>query len=59
VTGLHARSEDDWVRALERCLDDDNLRQRLARAGRAAVETRYSAEAQAPVVGALIRSLTQ
>jgi glycosyltransferase involved in cell wall biosynthesis len=57
VTGFHARSEDEWVRALERCLDDENLRRRLGQAGRSAVVARYSAEAQAPRVGSLLRSL--
>jgi glycosyltransferase involved in cell wall biosynthesis len=57
VTGFHARSEDDWVSELERCLDDAPLRRRMGAAGRAAVETRYSAEAQAPRLAAIVRSL--
>jgi glycosyltransferase involved in cell wall biosynthesis len=59
VTGFHASTEDEWVGALERCLDDEGLRRRIAMAGRARVAARYSAEAQAPRVGALLRGLLQ
>jgi glycosyltransferase involved in cell wall biosynthesis len=57
VNGFLARTEDDWVQALERCLDDKELRDRMALAGRSAVADRYSAESQAPRIGALLRSL--
>jgi glycosyltransferase involved in cell wall biosynthesis len=59
VTGFHAGSPDEWVTTLERCLDDLPLRERLGRAGRAAVVARYSAESQAPRVAALIRSVAE
>jgi len=59
VTGLHADSEQQWVQALERCLDDEGLRSRLGAAGRAAVAARYSAEAQAPRLGSLFRSIAE
>jgi glycosyltransferase involved in cell wall biosynthesis len=59
VTGLHARSQDEWVQALERCLDDKGLRERLGEAGRTAVVARYSAEAQAPRLGSLLRSIAE
>jgi len=59
VSGIHASTTDEWVCALERCLDDQGLRRRLGQAGRAAVVTRYSAEAQVPVVASLIRGLVQ
>jgi glycosyltransferase involved in cell wall biosynthesis len=57
VTGLHARNQQEWVEALERCLDDEGLRERLGAAGRAAVVARYSAEAQASRLGSLLRSM--
>jgi glycosyltransferase involved in cell wall biosynthesis len=57
ITGFHARTEDDWVQALERCLDDDPLRLRMGAAGREVVEARYSAETQAPRLAAILRSL--
>jgi glycosyltransferase involved in cell wall biosynthesis len=59
ITGFHARNEDEWVLWLERCLDDDALRTRMGTAGRAAVEARFSAEAQVPRIAALVRSLAQ
>jgi hypothetical protein len=49
----------EWVQALERCLDDQGLPERLRMAGRAAIETRYSAEAQAPRLGSLLRSIVE
>jgi glycosyltransferase involved in cell wall biosynthesis len=57
VCGFHAASEDQWVRALERLLDEPELRRRMGSQGRSRVEVRYSAEAQAPRVGAVVRSL--
>jgi glycosyltransferase involved in cell wall biosynthesis len=57
VNGLLASSEDEWVEALERLLDDAALRGRLGREGRRTVEERFSAEAQAPRVAALLRSV--
>jgi glycosyltransferase involved in cell wall biosynthesis len=57
VCGFHASSEDEWVRALERLLDDGDLRLRMGAEGRHRVEGHYSAEVQAPRVGALLRSL--
>ena len=59
ITGFHARSEDDWEQSLERCLDDDDLRGRMGAAGRNVVEARYSAEAHAPRLAAIVRSLNQ
>jgi glycosyltransferase involved in cell wall biosynthesis len=57
ITGFHAGTEDDWVQALERCLDDDSMRSRMGAAGRDVVEARYSAETQAPRLTAILRSL--
>jgi glycosyltransferase involved in cell wall biosynthesis len=59
VTGFHASSQDEWVRALERCLDDAALRARMGLAGRAAVAAHYSAEVQAPRLGSLLRSVAE
>ena len=57
VSGFHAATEQDWVRALDRLLDDGDLRSRMGAEGRRRVENGYSAEVQAPRVGALLRSL--
>lgn len=48
--GLLARAEDEWVEKLGLLLRSPELRARLGRAGRATVEARYSAAAQAPRV---------
>lgn len=55
-TGLLASSEDEWVEKLALLLRSPELRARLGRAGRAAVEGRYSATAQAPRVYELFAS---
>jgi glycosyltransferase involved in cell wall biosynthesis len=55
-TGFHATNEDEWVDALDRLLGDPELRDRVGRAGRALVETRYSAAAVAPSVADVFRS---
>jgi glycosyltransferase involved in cell wall biosynthesis len=57
VTGFHAATESEWVRALERLLDDEDLRVRMGAEGRRRVEGEYSAEVHAPRVGALLKSL--
>ena len=57
VSGFHAATEEDWIRALDRLLDDSDLRSRMGAEGRRRVEDGYSAETQAPRVGALLRSL--
>lgn len=59
VTGFLARTQDDWVQALERCLDDRELRRRMAVSGRAVVAARYSAETQAPRLAAVIRGIAR
>ncbi|MCA1613919.1 MAG: glycosyltransferase family 4 protein, partial [Acidobacteria bacterium] len=48
--GLLARDESEWVEKLGLLLRSPELRARLGRAGRATVEERYSARAQAPRV---------
>jgi glycosyltransferase involved in cell wall biosynthesis len=53
--GLLAPSERDWERALESLLTDPALRRRLGAAGRASVESGYSARVQAPRVAAAFR----
>jgi glycosyltransferase involved in cell wall biosynthesis len=55
--GLHARTQDEWVRALERLLDDTALRTEMGAAARRRVERHYSAEVQAPRLAELIWSL--
>ncbi|WP_420569040.1 glycosyltransferase family 4 protein [Thalassovita sp.] len=46
-TGFLCASPEDWTRALEAALDDAQLRQRIASAARAEVETRFDLEATA------------
>ncbi len=48
--GLLAATEDEWVEKLTRVLRSAELRARLGEAGRATVETTYSAAVQAPRV---------
>ena len=43
--GIAAESEDDWVDSLARLLGDPDLRNRMGRAGRALVESKYCIEA--------------
>jgi glycosyltransferase involved in cell wall biosynthesis len=57
VCGFHASSEDEWVRVLDRLLSDPDLRRRMGAEGRRRVQSRYSAEVQAPRVGALLEGL--
>jgi glycosyltransferase involved in cell wall biosynthesis len=59
VNGLHASSEREWIDALERLVLDRGLRERMGAEGRRRIEGKYSAEIQAPRVGALLRSLQQ
>jgi hypothetical protein len=57
VNGLLASSEDEWVDALDRLLGDTALREALGTAGRRTVEAHFCAEAQAPRVAALLRTV--
>ena len=57
TSGLHAGTEGEWVSALDRLLADGDLRRRMGAEGRRRVEREYSAEAQAPRLGAVLRSL--
>lgn len=42
VTGLFARSKEDWVDSIERLRNDELVRRKMGQAGRAVVEERYS-----------------
>jgi len=55
--GFLADGEADWLDKLSRLLHSPALRMRLASAGRATVESRYSAQVQAPRVGGIFSSL--
>jgi len=48
VTGLFARSEGDWTRALEQLASSADLRRRMGRAARRRIEKRYSVVSQLP-----------
>ncbi|HZT57606.1 MAG TPA: glycosyltransferase family 4 protein [Pyrinomonadaceae bacterium] len=57
--GMLASSEDEWVEKLGLLLRSAELRARLGRAGRATVESRYSAEVQAPRVHEIFASVVR
>jgi glycosyltransferase involved in cell wall biosynthesis len=47
---------DDWIRALDRLLEDSELRDACGSSGRRAVEERYSLQAQASVLAEVLMS---
>ena len=55
ASGLLASTEAEWRSALERLRDDQPLRDRMGRAGRARVESEYSVTAVAPRLAELLR----
>jgi glycosyltransferase involved in cell wall biosynthesis len=57
--GFIAESEDEWNEKLGRLLHSAELRNQLGRAGRKTVETKYSANVQAPRVFELLRSVVR
>lgn len=57
--GFIAGSEDEWVEKLGRLLHSPELRRKLGAAGRRTVETKYSANVQAPRVFELLRSVVR
>ena len=57
--GLLASSEDEWVDKLSLLIRSEELRRRLGRAGRETVEAWYSAEAQAPRVYQIFKSVAR
>jgi glycosyltransferase involved in cell wall biosynthesis len=59
VVGFFARSEHDWVRHLERLIDDPELRARLGRAGRQVAETTFDYPRLARRFGEFLRAVHQ
>jgi len=57
ANGFLAQTEDEWVNKLTQLLHSVDLRQRLGAAGRATVEQKYSAMAQAPRVYEIFESV--
>lgn len=57
VTGLFASTEDQWVAALGRLMDDVELRARLGTSGRTRVELHWSLRAQAERLAEILRHL--
>jgi glycosyltransferase involved in cell wall biosynthesis len=57
VNGMLAATEDEWVAKMTQLLRDPHLRSRLGDAGRATVESQYSAVAQAPRVFEILRTV--
>ncbi|MCY1180088.1 sugar transferase, PEP-CTERM/EpsH1 system associated [compost metagenome] len=56
--GLLAHDQAEWLAALSHLLASREERTRLGLAGRHAVESRYSIQAQAPVLEKLLKRLT-
>ena len=57
VNGLLATSVDDWFRMLNRLLNDEPLRRRLALNGRKTIEESYSLQVWEPRFASLLESL--
>jgi glycosyltransferase involved in cell wall biosynthesis len=56
VSGLLARTEDEWVAAISRLVEDAALRERMGAAARDAVVQRYSVTRWAPDLVQLIKT---
>jgi glycosyltransferase involved in cell wall biosynthesis len=57
--GFLAATDDEWYQSLRRLATDRALGGRLGRAGRSAVEEKYSLQAVGPQVGALLTAATE
>lgn len=57
VNGMLASTEDEWVAKMTELLRNPHLRMKLGAAGRAIVEAKYSAVAQAPRVFEILRTV--
>ena len=57
VNGFLASTESEWRDAIERLVEDAQLRQRMGQAGRAKVEKQYSIQTVGPRIAALIQEL--
>ncbi len=55
VNGFLARSESEWINALSILWNDAGLREKMGRAGRKTVETRYCLQVTAPRFETLLR----
>jgi glycosyltransferase involved in cell wall biosynthesis len=56
VTHLIAKSDDEWLAALRRLIDDRELRTTMSAAGRAFAEQHFDVEQQADALAAVLRS---
>lgn len=47
--GIFAESEEEWIRAIQKLIDDKELRERMGRNGRDTVDEKYSLKVMAPL----------
>lgn len=59
VDGFHARTPEEWHDKLSRLITDAGLRERMGRAARRTVETRYSHEVYYPVLKEILFRVAQ
>jgi glycosyltransferase involved in cell wall biosynthesis len=57
IDGLHADTAEQWVAAIERLLDDDELWSRCSLSAHARAKACYSTEVWGPQVAGLVREL--
>ncbi len=59
INGLLANSVDDWFRALNRLVNEEELRRRLAINARSTIEESYSLQVWGPRLVSLVDSLSR
>ena len=59
VNGFLAATETEWVEKIQRLIDDPELRQRMAEAGRQTIERSYSPQVHAPKLALTLRHVVE